>query len=103
MGNEIKIGIDMIDSAQKIGEIVNLLSDNIDLYNKGIKDYTGNYCGDANDNLNYLENGMISNLNILLNYYSVAAQCIILALKEYLDADQKLAQSIVETMEGMKN
>ena len=51
----------------------------------------------------YLENRMISNLNILLNYYSVVAQCIILALKEYLDADQKLAQSIVETMEGMKN
>ena len=40
---------------------------------------------------------------MLLNYYSVAAQCIVLALKEYIEADEKIAVEIAKSMEAMMN
>lgn len=103
MENEIKIGIDMVESAQRIGEIVNLLSEEIEKYKRSTTNFTETYGGDATEILNYLEKGLVTNLTMLLNYYSVAAQCIVLALKEYIEADEKIAVEIAKSMEAMMN
>ena len=103
MEDQIKIGVSILDAANRLVKIGQLVGNAYSQYEKSGRDFVNSYKGEANENINFLQSSITKDLQLLIQYYSVGINSIKYALQEFVMEDQALASAIESKFEEMIN
>lgn len=99
LGDEIKIGEQLIDIINKIDKSKNTVDEAISLYSNVMNDVCDQYKGKTSDNLSLFKNSELIQLQKLSSMYEKASYFVMYSLKQMNYIDNKLANTYNEEIQ----